>query len=65
MKYIETVPLTVHLYPKQREALEGLQNEIKKEYNIKIPLSELVREALTHGLPLVMKDKGFILELIG
>ena len=37
----------------------------KKEYNIKIPLSELVREALTHGLPLVMKDKGFILELIG
>lgn len=65
MKYIETVPLTVHLYPRQREALEGLQNEIQKEYNIKMPLSELVREALNHGLPLVMEDRDFILELIG
>lgn len=65
MKYIETVPLTVHLYPKQREALNKLQDEIKKEYNVKVPLSELVREALDHGLPQVVKNKDFILELIG
>jgi hypothetical protein len=65
MKYIETVPLTVHLYPKQRGALEKLQNEIQREYNIKIPLSELIRVALNYGLPQVMKDKDFILERIG
>lgn len=65
MKYIETTPLTVHLYPKQRKALERLQDEIKKEYNLKIPLSAIVREALIHGLPLVLKDKDFILEMIG
>lgn len=65
MKYIETVPLTVHLYPKQRGALEKLQNEIQREYNIKIPLSELIRVALNYGLPQVMEDKDFILERIG
>jgi hypothetical protein len=65
MKYIETVPLTVHLYTKQRGALEKLQNEIQREYNIKIPLSELIRVALNYGLPQVMKDKDFILERIG
>jgi hypothetical protein len=64
VKYIETVQLTVYLYHKQRKALEELQDEIKKEYNIKIPLSELVREALNQGLPLVLKNKDFILELL-
>lgn len=65
MRYIETVPLTVHLYPKQRGALEKLQNEIQREYNVKIPLSELIRVALNYGLPQVMGDKDFILERIG
>lgn len=65
MKYIETVPLTVHLYPRQRGALEKLQNEIQREYKIKIPLSELIRVALNYGLPQVMEDKDFILERIG
>lgn len=65
MRYIETVPLTVHLYPKQRGALEKLQNEIQREYNIKIPLSELIRVALNYGLPQVMEDNDFILERIG
>lgn len=64
MKYIETVPLTVHLYPRQRGALEKLQNEIQREYKIKIPLSELIRVALNYGLPQVMEDKDFILERI-
>lgn len=65
MKYIETVPLMVHIYPKQRKTLEKLQTEIKEEYNIKIPLSELVREALNQGLPHLLDNKDFILQRIG
>lgn len=65
MKYIETVPLMVHIYPKQRKTLEKLQTEIKEEYNIKIPLSELVREALNRGLPHLLDSKDFILDRIG
>lgn len=65
MKYIETVPLMVHIYPKQRKALEKLQTEIKEEYNIKIPLSELVREALIRGLPFLLDNTDFILERMG
>lgn len=65
MKYIETVPLMVHIYPKQRKTLEKLQAEIKEEYNIKIPLSELVREALARGLPHLLDNEDFILERIG
>ena len=65
MKYIETVPLMVHIYPKQRKILEKLQTEIKEEYNIKIPLSELVREALIRGLPFLLANTDFILERMG
>ncbi|KAF5032651.1 MAG: hypothetical protein KO318_06060 [Methanobacterium sp.] len=65
MKYIETVPLMVHIYPKQRKTLEKLQSDIKEEYNIKIPLSELVREALNQGLPHLLDNKDFILQRIG
>lgn len=65
MKYIETVPLMVHIYPKQRKTLEKLQTEIKEEYNIKIPLSELVREALIRGLPFLLDNTDFILERMG
>lgn len=65
MKYIETVPLTVHLYPKQREIIEKLQYEIKKEYQVKLPLTELVRIGLERGLPLLLEDTNFILERIG
>ena len=64
MKYLNTVPLTVHLYPKQREILEKLQYEIKKEYKVKIPLTELVRVSLERGIPQVLHDKSFILERI-
>lgn len=64
MKYLNTVPLTVHIYIKQREALEKLQYEIKREYNIKIPLTELIRESLERGLPLLIDDKKFIMERI-
>jgi hypothetical protein len=65
VKYIETVPLMVHIYPKQRKTLEKLQSDIKEEYNIKIPLSELVREALNQGLPHLLDNKDFILQRIG
>ena len=65
MKYIETVPLSVHLYPKQREQLDKLQHEIKKEYGIKLPLTELVRIGLEKGLPLLLEDNSFMLERIG
>lgn len=65
VKYIDTVPLMVHIYPKQRKTLEKLQTEIKEEYNIKIPLSELVREALIRVLPLLLDNTDFILERMG
>lgn len=65
MKYIDTVPLMGHIYPKQRKTLEKLQTEIKEEYNIKIPLSELVREALIRVLPLLLDNTDFILERMG
>lgn len=64
MKYLNTVPLTVHIYPKQRELLEKLQYEIKKEYRVKIPLTELVRESLERGIPKLLDDPGFILEVM-
>jgi len=65
VKYIDTVPLMGHIYPKQRKTLEKLQTEIKEEYNIKIPLSELVREALIRVLPLLLDNTDFILERMG
>lgn len=64
MNYIKTTPLTVHLYPKQRAILDKLQDEILKEYRVKIPLTELVRESLERGIPLLLNDESFILERI-
>ena len=65
MKYIECSTLNCQIYASQREELNIIKSEIERDYNIKIPLSELVRRALAVGIPAVNKDRTFALELIG
>jgi len=45
--------------------LERLKAQIEQDYDIKIPISELVRRALDVGLPAVAADTSFVIELIG
>lgn len=65
MRYIETKTLNCQIYALQREELDRIKSEIESEYNIKIPLSELVRRALDVGIPAVDADRTFAIELIG
>ena len=65
MRYIETKTLNCQIYAVQREELDRIKSEIESEYNIKIPISELVRRALDVGLPAVAADTSFAIELIG
>lgn len=65
MRYIETKTLNCQIYAVQREELDRIKSEIESEYNIKIPLSELVRRALDVGIPAIEEDHSFALELIG
>lgn len=65
MRYIETKTLNCQIYAVQREELDRIKSEIESEYNIKIPLSELVRRALDVGIPAVDSDRSFVIELIG
>lgn len=60
MKYIETEPLHVHIIPKQRQELDRIKKEILQDYNIKIPISELARQVLKVGIPIVDKNRGFL-----
>ena len=57
--------LNCKIYTSQREELNRIKLEIESDYNMKIPLSELVRRALEVGIPAVSKDRTFALELIG
>lgn len=65
MRYIETSTLNCQIYPGQRRELERLKAQIEQDYDIKIPISELVRRALDVGLPAVAADTSFVIELIG
>jgi len=65
MRYIETKTLNCQIYAVQRRELDRIKSEIESEYNIKIPLSELVRRALDVGIPAVDSDRSFAIELIG
>lgn len=65
MIYIKTKPLNVYVFHKQIKDLKRIQFEINREYNIKIPISELVRQALEHGIPAVDQNRSFVLELVG
>ena len=65
MRYIETSTLNCQIYPGQRRQLERLKAQIESEYNIKIPISELVRRALDVGIPAIEEDHSFAIELIG
>lgn len=65
MRYIETKTLNCQIYAVQRRELDRIKSEIESEYNIKIPLSELVRRALDVGIPAVDSDRSFVIELIG
>jgi|GEM_PF-1885879 hypothetical protein len=65
MRYIETKTLNVQIYASQRKKLDVIKSEIENEYNIKIPLSEVVRQALEVGIPAIDKDRSFAIELIG
>jgi CYTH domain-containing protein len=66
MRYIvDTSTLNVQIYASQRDHLDRIKREIEDEYNVKIPLSELVRRALEYGIPVVDADHSFAIELIG
>lgn len=65
MRYIETKTLNCQIYAVQREELDRIKSEIESEYNIKIPLSELVRRALDVGISAIEEDHSFAIELIG
>lgn len=65
MRYIETSTLNCQIYPGQRRQLERLKSQIEKDYDIKIPISELVRRALDVGIPAIEEDHSFAIELIG
>ena len=65
MKYLNTTTLNCQIYTVQRDKLDELKETIEKEYNIKIPLSELVRRALDVGIPAIAEDHTFAIELIG
>ncbi|WP_048190705.1 hypothetical protein [Methanobacterium sp. SMA-27] len=65
MRYIETTTLNCQVYASQRQELNKIKSEIESDYNIKIPLSELVRRALEFGIPVIDKDRTFAIELIG
>ncbi len=62
MKYIQTVPLSVYIYPKQRERIEKLQKKIKKESGLHIPLTEIGRICIEKGLPSLMENTEIILK---
>lgn len=64
MHYIDTKPLTMHLLRNQRVQLTKLQKNMQKKYKIKIPLSELVRQALEIGLPVITENEDKIINLI-
>ncbi|MGB9937307.1 MAG: hypothetical protein ACPK7O_06265 [Methanobacterium sp.] len=63
MQYIDTKPLTMHLLTNQREELTNLQKDMLNIYKVKIPISELVRQALKVGLPIIRENKEEILKL--
>ena len=65
MRYMNTTTLNCQIYAVQRDKLQDLKNEIENEYNIKIPLSELVRRALDVGIPAIAEDHTFAIELKG
>ena len=65
MRYIETSTLNCQIYPGQRRELERLKAQIEQDYDIKIPISELVRRALDVGIPAIEEDHSFAIELIG
>jgi hypothetical protein len=60
MKYILTEPLHVHIIPKQREELDRIKKEILEDHNVKIPISELARQALKEGIPIIDKNRGYL-----
>ncbi len=50
--------LTVRILESQRDKLEALSNQIEDEYGAKLSLADLIREALTIGLPELEKTRG-------
>lgn len=65
MRYLDTTTLNCQIYTAQRQKLDELKKEIEAEYNIKLPLSELVRQALDIGIPAIQKDRSFAIYLMG
>lgn len=60
MKYIYTKPTTVHITTEQRTKLEEIKKNVEREFDIKIPLTEIIRQALEKGIPLIKDDRSFI-----
>lgn len=65
MRYLDTTALNCQIYTSQRKKMDDLKREIEAEYNIKLPLSELVRQALDVGIPAIEKDRSFAIYLVG
>jgi len=65
MRYIECTTLNCQIYASQRAELNRIKFEIESEFNIKISLSELVRQALEVGIPVINKDRTFAIDLMG
>ena len=65
MRYIECATLNCQIYASQRKELNRIKSEIETDYDMKIPLSELVRRALEVGIPTINKNRNFVIELIG
>ncbi|MBT9133275.1 MAG: hypothetical protein DDT33_01811 [Firmicutes bacterium] len=64
MRYIKTVPLTVHLHAQQRRVLEDIQMDIREVNGVHVPLSEMVRICVDESLTVFQSDRKFILERV-
>lgn len=60
MRYLTSEPLTVHVFVEQKDKLKNIQSELFEKYEVKLPISELVRLALEYGIPKIDEDRSFV-----
>lgn len=60
IRYIDTKAITVHIFSEQRCMLERIKEEIEIECGLKVPISELIRQSLDKGIPLIKENKDFL-----
>lgn len=62
MKYINTTPVTAHLRDDQREILEKIRNKAEMVNEVKIPLTEIIRQVIDKGISSIKEDKEIIFQ---